>query len=256
MRNSICSQSASKSINRILIASSLMLIINCPALAQGAGNGAQPTNIMQQLGGFMTNLEQQLSGLNQSAQVRQETSPQPTIKRSKTNVSTKARHPIVVKKPVHEPLPTVVQNPLADAQEDGVQENISLNMKALQSAMDTEDRLQAQIAQMQSTARSSAQLTTIKKQLNGEVAIEKQIRANISGWNQYLISYEQYLTDSESSSGSTSDNNSYDAFCGTIVTGSDYPDASTFVDIYPPAPQPYIPDNPPVLVNPAVDLSQ
>jgi hypothetical protein len=226
MKNKKNNRSWKTSLKTSMLAGTVILLIGRPTFAQDSVPNpvSMQSNVLQTLGNFMQNFEQQLSSLNQmatpSSQVQTFTNlystPSAPARRSASPVK------IAPKLPPHAPLPAVASNPLADEEEVGVQQNVDQNISALQSTFNTENSLQAQIGQLsqQKSASNASKIAALTKQLNNEKAFEKQVRSNVDGWNKYLISYEQYLAQNTQPSTPTSDSSSSSSSSDNSVSSS------------------------------------
>jgi hypothetical protein len=142
---------------------------------------------------FAQNLAQQVSYLNQITQPRQ------LMQVSQSTLNTHSSEPTAGALDISQqaPLPVIVQNPRADNQEIAVQKSVQLSLDALQNTIGDENRLRTKIAQLgqQQSANNASTIAALTKQLNNAVAVEKQDRTNIDGWNKYLLSYEHFSSD-------------------------------------------------------------
>jgi hypothetical protein len=206
----------------------MMLAVNLPASAQDAANSPAGANPLQQIGNFMQNLEKQLSQFSGAAPAQPTAvyipSPQ-TVSHHTASHRTASQPKPVAPKPVmkHAPMPALVPNPQADQQEMTISSDVDQNMSALQSAIGKENGLQSQIVQLKqrNSATNASKIATLTKQLNNEETVEKQVRTNITGWNNYLLSYEKYLNDaSQNNYRNSGSNSSATTYSGSSVTSN------------------------------------
>lgn len=200
MKNKKNNRSWKTSLKTSMLAGTLILLTGCPVFAQDSVPNpvTMQSNVLQTLGNFMQNLEQQLSSLNQMATPSSQVQMLEPLYSTPSAPARRSASPAKVapKLPSHAPLPAVSPNPLVDEEEVSVQQNVDQNISALQSTFNTENSLQAQIGKLsqKKSASNVSKIATLTKQLKNEKAFEKQVRSNVDGWNKYLISYEQYLT--------------------------------------------------------------